>query len=346
MTGQNAPLLSASDWLLRPARDTATRILFMARHAPDEPAYLNKAFPEDGGYPGYYFRVFNTLCEIGYRVTTACHPLAVLGTDREVDIIFSLLNRMAFANPEVLVPSLASYFKVPVVGAPANTRALAEDKWYAKLAARAVGIPVSDGAAFAGPGTLPQEPPFRGPYFVKNRFGAASEGISADSIQDEWRGARRVAERLFARGMQVLVEAYAPGIDITVPVLGGPVMLGVVRTNSNKTGGIVTEDLKRDDPLGYTLIEVGKTERHLAADVDALWRAAGPMDYFRMDYRFDPDTGKRLFLEFNICCHIGRTGAICLAASRFGLQQSDVLGHVIEYSLKRQSNQRPMRSAT
>jgi D-alanine-D-alanine ligase len=136
--------------------------------------------------------------------------------------------------------------------------------------------------------------------------------------------------------MQVLVERYVSGIDITVPVLGGQVMLGVVQPNSNKAGGIITEDLKRDDPLGYGLIDTGKTESLLAADVRALWQAAGPMDYFRMDYRFDPDTGKRTFLEFNICCHIGRSGAICLAASRWSLSQEDVLGHVVEYSLKRQ----------
>ncbi len=60
------------------------------------------------------------------------------------------------------------------------------------------------------------------------------------------------------------------------------------------------------------------------------------MDYLRLDYRFDPDTGRRVFLEFNICCHIGRSGAICLAASQWGLTQADVLGHVVEFSLRRQ----------
>ncbi len=69
----------------------------------------------------------------------------------------------------------------------------------------------------------------------------------------------------------------------------------------------------------------------------ALWQAAGPMDYFRLDYRFEPETGRRIFLEFNICCHIGRSGAICLAASQWGLSQTDLLGHVIEYSLRRQA---------
>jgi D-alanine-D-alanine ligase len=323
-------------WLLRPPQNTKARILFVARHAPQEPAYLRTEYPGDGGYPGYYHRVFETLRTNGYHVTTATQPLALLGPERQVDLVFSLLNRMDFANPEIFVPSLASYLHLPILGAPANTRALAEDKWFSKLVARAAGIPVTAGAVYHTRDALAAAPDFAGPYFIKNRFGAASEGISTDSIQDDWQGARRIAERLLDRGMQVLVEGYVPGIDITVPVLGGPQMLGVVRPNSNKVGGIITEDLKRDDPLGYSLIDVGKTEARLASDVAALWLVAGPMDYFRMDYRFDPDTGARKFLEFNICCHIGRTGAICLAASRFGLEQKDVLGHVVEYSLKRQ----------
>ena len=143
-----------------------------------------------------------------------------------------------------------------------------------------------------------------------------------------------------ARGMVVLVEAYVPGIDITVPVLGGrqPIFLGVVRPGSDKAGGIITEDLKRDDPLGYEMFDPGCHGPAFVGDVEALWRAVGPMDYLRLDYRFDPATGKRVFLEFNLCCHIGRSGAICLAARQWGLDQADVLGHVVEFSLQRQQH--------
>jgi len=205
---------------------------------------------------------------------------------------------------------------------------------------------VAPGAVFCTVEDLAAAPSFRGPYFIKHRFGAASDGITADSIQDDWRGASRVAASLIENGMEALVEGYAPGFDITVPVLGSrqPIMLGVVRPRSDKHGGIITEDLKRSDPLGYELFEAGRIESDLSHDVAALWRAAGPMDYFRLDYRLDPETGRRIFLEFNIRCHIGRSGAICLAASQWGLSQTDLLGHVIEYSLRRQASNREGRS--
>ena len=223
-------------------------------------------------------------------------------------------------------------------------RALAEDKWFSKLAARAIGIPTAEGAIYDCATDLKIPPPFPGPYFVKNRFGAASEGIDAaiDPGRLGGRGARR-RRPSWQRGMSVLVEAYAPGIDITVPVLGGdaPMALGIVRPGSDRV-----ERHHHRGPEARTIpwatrcsragARPSDLDRAVDADVAALWKAAGPMDYLRLDYRFDPDTGRRVFLEFNICCHIGRSGAICLAASQWGLTQADVLGHVVEFSLRRQ----------
>jgi D-alanine-D-alanine ligase len=137
--------------------------------------------------------------------------------------------------------------------------------------------------------------------------------------------------------MAVLVERYAPGVDVTLPVIGAdePIILPLVRPCSNRAGEIVTEDLKRDDPLGYQLFDAGAGYADFAGDAQKLWAAAGPIDYLRLDYRFDEKTGKRIFLEFNICCHIGRSGAICLAAAQHGLSQADLLGHIVEYALRR-----------
>jgi D-alanine-D-alanine ligase len=329
------------DQLMRPPKTPSTRILFLARHAPEEPDYACRSYAGDGGYPAYYHRVWKVLAELGYAVATASNCHALFEAPGNVDLVFSLYNRMPINNPEIFVASTCEFLRLPCVGARPNVRALAEDKWFSKLAARAIGIPVADGAVYAATEELTVPPPFRGPYFIKNRFGAASEGIDASSIQDDWAGAARVAGRLMARGMSVLVEAYVPGFDITVPVLGGrqPLVLGIVRPGSNWASGVITEDLKQNDPLGYEMFDAGESALApaLESDAAALWAAAGPVDYLRLDYRFDPASRRRVFLEFNICCHIGRSGAICLAAAQWGLTQADVLGHVVEYSLSRQA---------
>ena len=328
----------APDFLLRPTEAERTRLLLLARHAPLEPDYACRAYCGDGGYPAYHHRLYSVLNGLGYQVATSSEPQALFGPKAAVDLVVSFLNRMPMATPEVLIAAQCAYLGLPVLGAGANVRALAEDKWFSKLAARAAGLPTAQGAVYPTPQALDAPPDFPGPYFVKNRFGAASEGVSDESIQDDWAGASRVAAALMARGMSVLVEQFAPGLDVTVPVLGGaaPIVLGVVAPGSDRRGGVITEDLKRDDPLGYAMYDPGRASEGFLADVGALWRAAGPIDYLRMDYRFDPATGKRVFLEFNICCHIGRSGAICLAAAQWGLSQADVLAHVVEYSLGRQ----------
>ena len=261
--------------------------------------------------------------------------------------MFSLYNRMPINNPEVFVASVCEFLGLPLRRRAAEHRVRSpRTNGFPSSPRESVGLPVADGAIYGACDDLAKPPSFPGPYFVKNRFGAASEGVSEQSLQDDWAGATEVAKTLLGRGMSVLVEAYAPGIDITVPVLGGeqPLTLGIVRPRSDRAGGIITEDLKRDDPLGYEMFDAEPSlQKAVTGDVAALWSAAGPMDYLRLDYRFDPVTGRRTILEFNICCHIGRSGAICLAASQWGWSQADILGHVVEYSLHRQQVDREAR---
>jgi D-alanine-D-alanine ligase len=324
---------------LRPKCPDSTRVLFLAEYAPDAPIFEPKSFSADGGYPLYHFHIWEALNEVGYRVLSASKPYAALLSGGNADFVFSLYNRMPLNNSEVLVSAFCEYVRIPYLGARPNIRALAEDKWLSKLVARSIGIPTAPGIPYGNFRDLAEPPPFVGPYFIKERFGAGSEGITVESVQEDWEGARRIARRFIERGQDALVEQFAPGLDVTVPVIGGDreVVLGFVHPASDKPNNILTEDLKRDDPLGYQIYDVGRYEQDFRDDAAALWDAAGPIDYLRIDYRFDPNSGRRVFLEFNICCYIGEAGAICLAAHRWGISQIDLLGHVVEYGLRRQS---------
>jgi D-alanine-D-alanine ligase len=329
---------SLQDRLLRPSGTGTTRVLYLAESAPEEPDFAVKAHAGDGGYPAYYHEIWQCLKEIGYAVRSSSHISATLFSRGNADFVFSLYNRMPINNSEVLVSAFCEYARIPCLGARPNIRVLAEDKWLSKLAARAIGLPTTDGMPYADLEATITAPPFKGPYFVKDRFGAASEGITTDCLQDTWDGAKRIARGFLERGLAVLVEQFAPGIDVTVPILGGtpPMMLGFVNPVSDKPGSILTEDLKLNDPLGYRMYSVGRQEDKFRADATAFWAALGPIDYLRIDYRFDPATGARAFLEFNICCFIGSSGAICLAGAEKGLSQREILSHVIEFSLRRQ----------
>jgi len=314
------------------------RVLFLANYAPDFPDFAVKPYDGDGGYPDYHHDLFTALKKIGLKVWSTSKPYAIHFARGNVDYVFSLMNRMPILNSEIFVSSYCEFARIPYLGARPNIRALAEDKYLTKLSAQSLGLPVAPGLPFASGGILPKDAPFEGSFFVKNRFGAASEGISEKNLCRDWRSAAHLAQKMAANGDEVLVERFCEGIDITVPVLGGPepMVLGFIHTKSNKIENIVTEDLKLDDPLGNEVVDVGGMQDDFLSDIAALWRAFGPMDYFRADYRVDLETKQRWLLEINICCYLGNEGAICLAAEQHGLSQLDVLNYVIGYSLERQ----------
>ncbi|HEY0141037.1 MAG TPA: hypothetical protein VGF48_09080 [Thermoanaerobaculia bacterium] len=312
------------------------RILFMAPYAPDAPDYRINPYTGDGTYPDYHFQVFQRLNRLGFRVQSTSKPYTIVHAGGAIDYVFSLYNRIAIRNSEVFVSAYCEYLAVDYLGAPPNVRAAAEDKYISKVIAASLGIPVPRGVPYHRGVTPLETPPFAGPYFIKDRFGAASERITMESVQSDWTGARQVIEALWAEGIDVLVENYVEGIDVTVAVVGDtePRLLGIYEPISDKPGRILTHELKLTDHLGYR--ELDLRAGWVADDVVRLWAALGPIDYFRLDYRFDPLTGERRFLELNICCYIGEHGPFGLAAAREGATTDSLLGHVVAYSLLRQ----------
>lgn len=316
------------------------RIMFLAPYAPDAPDFSKKPYTGNGGYPQYHYNIYKAIKDIGYDVISSSKPYSVQFAKGNVDYVFSLMNRFEMSQPEIFISSYCEFIQVPYLGAPPNIRAIAEDKLLTKLIFRALGLNIPNGFAFSKERKLPLQEPFSGPYFVKKRFGAASGGIREDSICSSWKDVKACSLRLMEEGHEVLVEQYCEGIDVTVPVLGGeaPIILGYVQPKSDKPGSIITEDLKLHDHLGYQIVSVNRLERDIANDVQKIWNALGPIDYFRVDYRIDFKTGERRILEMNICCHLGKSGSICLAASKHGYSQADLLKYIIAYSMSRQKN--------
>jgi D-alanine-D-alanine ligase len=312
----------------------------MAPYAPDAPGYQLNPYTEDGTYPHYHYETFRRLQRLGFRVESTSKPYTIVHAGGAVDFVFSLFNRMPIRNSEIFVSSYCEYLGVPYLGAPPNVRAAAEDKYISKLVAESMGIPVPRGVPYHRGITPLDGAPFPGPYFIKDRFGAASEKISVESVQSDWSGARTIIEWLWDEGTDALVEEYVDGIDVTVPVIGdtAPRSLGVFEPVSDKPGRILTHDLKLTDHLGYR--ELDLREEWVALDAQRLWDALGAIDYFRVDYRVDPVTGRRRFLELNICCYIGEHGPFGIAANREFTGLDTLLNHVVAYSLLRQKGRR------
>lgn len=321
-------------------RDRLSKFLLLARSAPMPGQQEQPPVDErDGVFPRYNFELYQGLRQLGLEVTPSRDLTAFFRHPGEWNYVFTIFNRAPMRNPEVFVSSVCAYHGIPYLGAPPNIRALAEDKYFTKLAAASLGIPVIPGQPYV-PGGAP--PDFAGPYFIKPRFGAASEGVEDDSIQDTWAGAEKMAQRLREQGKEVLVERCIPGHDVTQPVLGGPMRLPAMREISAKRYGIATYRQKR-------LFEMDRrrevlSEPELARQADQYTaqfvRQLAPFDYLRVDYRLDTETGRLWLMEFNIACNLGSHAAVAQAALERGIDHASLLEHLVVHSVHRQTQER------
>lgn len=325
---------------------TPLRVLYLAPYAPDAPDFSVKPFRGNGGYPQYHHSIYKLLQTIGCDVYSSSKPYAILQAKGNVDYVFSLLNRIPMENPEIFISSYCEFARIPYLGAPPNIRAIAEDKWLMKLTFAGLGLPIAPGfivgKSSSSPVQFPDSLAHAERFFVKKRFGAASDCISEANIADDRKTAVDCAHSLNALGHDALIEEFCPGTDFTVPVVGGtdfPSILGYVKPGSDKKEGILTGDLKLHDHLGYTWAELPREiQEQIRGDVAVIWKALGPIDYFRLDYRIDLSTGIRKLIEMNICCYIGKSGPFAMGAQRLDLSHAQLLKAILYYSLQRQKN--------
>ncbi|MBN8232316.1 hypothetical protein JYK02_32870 [Corallococcus macrosporus] len=325
---------------LTPLQRERLDVLFLAQYAPEPGAPWPGLHPEHGVLPRYNHELFHVLADLGLRCSP-CRALEDLVHLRsEPNYVFTLLNRAPFRSSEVFTSAFCEWLEVPYLGAPPNIRALAEDKHLTKLTARALGIPTAPWIICPAEGPLPSAPDFPGPWFVKPRFGAASVGITEDSIQETEAGLHARLRYFQELGQACIVEALIPGLDLTVPVLGGPEprVLGVAEEKSALPHGIVTHRQKRllDGGRERKLVPPGPLAEQLRGHALKLCAAVMEFDYLRVDFRLHRDTGEVFLLEFNIGCNLGSHAAIMFTARQAGFTQADVIEHIVRHSLDRQ----------
>ena len=323
-----------------PQRRRDLDILFLAKYAEDWSEPPPVVHPCYGRELYTKFEVLSVLRSLARSV----EPCASLEAFEErvrrspaPDYVFQIYNRETVRNPEILVSSLCARSGIPYLGSPPNVRAMAEDKWITKLMARAAGLSVPEGAVAVAEADLDDRPGFEAPYFVKPRFGANSEGVDEGSICDDWAEARARASALLAAGEEVLIETLAPGLDVTVPVLGGPLALHPVANYSDLREGVQTERQKRfldpgkrgepfdDEPLCEELRQAAL----------AFAKLVQPCDYLRVDFRVAEDGSFRL-LEFNVTCNLATTMSMNIGAGAAGVSHEAMIEHFLCYSLQRQ----------
>lgn len=336
--------MSLSLWKLSHSEIDELDVLFFAACAPKNSQDPRPApHPVVGLQPLNHWKIFQAICELGLRVQGVRELESFEKHLTCSNFVFLMRNAAPVRNSEIIPSALCELRGVPYSGARPNMRALAEDKYMTKLVCQGIGIPVAPAKTIGRLADADTPPAFPGPYFVKPRFGVHSEGVEADSRAPDWPAARKWALHLLSQtGEGALVEAYIPGRELTVSVLGGApsMVLGCCEAAPAPGGsGVMTNRAKNavdaypivtvvpdDDPQARQAMEM---TRRLVAELD-------PFDFLRVDFRFDERTGIPHLLEFNICCGISPHSPFTMSAAGRGITYSDLLNHIIAYSLHRQ----------
>jgi D-alanine-D-alanine ligase len=220
------------------------------------------------------------------------------------DMVFNICEGMFGLGREAQVPALLDAFQIPYTFSGPLVLALSLDKALTKRVVRSLGVATPDFAVVEAPADVAAvDLPF--PLFAKPLAEGTGLGIDARSKIDSRSQLSAVCKDLLARFKQpVLVEAYLPGREFTVGIVGSGaaaeavgVVEVVLRPEAEANAYSYVNKEKCEELVRYELApeDAARPCRELALRA---WRGLGCLDGGRVDVKMDR-TGAVNFLEVN-----------------------------------------------
>lgn len=333
----------ASKYLLSPSPEeqTETHVLFLARHALD---FSPERKAKYGYHVVYHEVLFKTIQGLGFRVTPASDHEVLFGP-LDFDFLYAIHSHAVFDGHEILAAAVAAYRGIPCLGSSPLTRAISEDKVLGKQVAVSLGLDVAEHRIIS-PGLVDMDSfSLPGLWVVKPRGGIASDSLVKVDNEADWRSAHKVMSDPRNGGRDFIAEEFVPGLNLTVPVVEGfPAGSFAVFEERGRPGdNVLTNEGKRGFNSTYRSAPYDGPGADAALEAAAAMAAEiSPFDYARFDFRYDPDTGRLVFIEVNIACNMAPASAVYSAAALHGIKYEELVRHVLTYSLRRQ--RKPMES--
>lgn len=255
------------------------------------------------------FDAEETVAAIGDALRRRGHAVERIGRARALlprllagarwDLVFNVCEGLRGPGRESLVPALLDAHAIPYTFSDPLVLALCLHKAHTKRVARDAGIPTASFLVLDRPEDA-RDPALPLPAFLKPVAEGTGKGIGPTSLCRTPEDAAREAARLLARHAQpVLAEAYLPGREFTVGVLGtgrDACAIGTMEVLTAQTYGFETKKAWQ----GRVSYRLADDPAALAARDTALaaWRVLGCRDLGRVDLRCDARGQPRL-LEVN-----------------------------------------------
>ncbi|MFH1748531.1 MAG: D-alanine--D-alanine ligase [Planctomycetota bacterium] len=247
------------------------------------------------------------LQELGHQTERIGHAPALasrLARGQRWDLVFNIAEGLAGASREAQVPAMLEAFQIACTFSDPLISALTLDKALTKRVLRDLGLPTAPFAVIESVGELARFD-LAFPVFVKPLAEGTAKGIDGHSRVDSARQLKAVVERVLAEFHQpALVEAYLPGREFTVGIIG-------TGSSAKAVGTLEIVLLAEAEPHAYTYVNKERCEelcqyalapRDCATRAEDLalgaWRGLGCRDAGRVDLRADAE-GELQILEVN-----------------------------------------------
>jgi D-alanine-D-alanine ligase len=180
------------------------------------------------------------------------------------------------------------------------------------------------------------------PLFVKPRWEGSAKGIRATSkVGDRAALVREVTRVVREYAQPALVEAFVPGAEYTVAIVGSdpPRALPVMQRAIDRVSGIglhaVDLGAADDEPVAWL---PGALTKELEHELHALslrvWHALDCLDFARLDFRLDAE-GVPRFLEINPLPTFAVDGTFAILAELEGCSPAAFLAEILDTGLRR-----------
>ena len=267
------------------------------------------------------------------RIGSVKALVGALAAGRRWDLVFNLAEGVSGIARESQVPALLEAYDIAFTFSSADVLIVAMDKALAKLVVRQAGVSTADFVVVRSARDLAAvKLPF--PLFVKPLAEGTSKGVHETSrVADRSQLTRQCLDVLKTYRQPALVEAYLPGREFTVGLLGGGAdsrVVGVAEVTF-KPGGDPSAYSFRNKIDAYDVLTLATDEvaKEAGAVALAAWRALGCRDAGRVDIRCDAE-GRPAFIEANPLAGLRPDWSeLTVLAEQAGLPYVELIGTII-----------------
>ena len=257
------------------------------------------------------------------------------------DMVFNIAEGLKGFGREALVPALLDAYEIPYTFSDPMVLSLTLHKGMTKRVVRDLGVPTPDFFVWDKGSTLNGQE-FTFPLFAKPVAEGTGKGITSSSKISNKEELATVCNSLVETFKQpVLVEAFLPGREFTVGILGSgteAVAIGVLEVVLKKNAEAEVYSYHNKEHfkklVDYLLVEDALAEKAKQVALDA-WQGLGCLDGGRIDLRVD-EKGIPNFLEVNPLAGLHpQNSDLCILAKKAGMTYTALIGVIISSAIKR-----------